>query len=257
MGDRIRELRKTLGLTQQEFSTRIHISQSALANYESGARQPLDAVIGAITREFNVSEDWLRTGSGKMFIPNKDDLIEAAAQRHHLDTFSTEFVRQFMELGYEERKTIRLFLQKVVAAAEAKGAGEVPADVIRPTPPRVLIYLGKIAAAGTAIDSFDMLLNGTMTVEDTEEAQRADYAIGVSGDSMAPMYEDGDVLLVEKAEDHELEVGEIGIFQHENTVYVKRLGVGCLESINAHYGPIAAPGGVRCLGRVIGKAVVR
>lgn len=67
MNERIRELRKALNLNQTEFGERIGTKQSTVAGYENGSRQPIDAVITAICREFDVNEEWLRTGSGPMF----------------------------------------------------------------------------------------------------------------------------------------------------------------------------------------------
>lgn len=64
MKDRIRLLRNKLGLNQTDFGKRIGIKQGSVAGYESGARTPLDAVITSICREFDVNEEWLRTGAG-------------------------------------------------------------------------------------------------------------------------------------------------------------------------------------------------
>lgn len=67
MNERIKELRKTLKLNQTDFGDRIGVKQATIAGYENGTRQPIDAVITAICREFGVNEDWLRHGSGEMF----------------------------------------------------------------------------------------------------------------------------------------------------------------------------------------------
>lgn len=69
MHERIKYLRKTLDLTQQEFSDRIGIKRGAVANYEVGRNDPTDSVVALICREFGVSEQWLRTGTGEMFPP--------------------------------------------------------------------------------------------------------------------------------------------------------------------------------------------
>ena len=61
-------MRKSLGLTQQEFADRLNIGRGTLANYEVGRNEPIDAVIALICREFDVNEYWLRTGEGNMFI---------------------------------------------------------------------------------------------------------------------------------------------------------------------------------------------
>lgn len=65
--ERIKMLRKSLGLSQTEFGEKIGVQRSTITNYELGRRVPLDAVIASICREFNVSETWLRTGEGEMF----------------------------------------------------------------------------------------------------------------------------------------------------------------------------------------------
>ena len=69
MDERIKELRKALGLTQQEFSDRIGVKRNTIAQYESGRNEPLDAVITLICRTYGVSEEWLRSGKGEMFKP--------------------------------------------------------------------------------------------------------------------------------------------------------------------------------------------
>lgn len=67
MEERIKELRKFLGLNQTEFGNRIGVRQSSIASYENGIRVPLDAVIISICREFHVNRVWLETGEGEMF----------------------------------------------------------------------------------------------------------------------------------------------------------------------------------------------
>lgn len=73
MAERIKLLRKALGLTQQEFSDTIKVKRSTLATYESGRNEPIDAVIALICREFDVNEKWLRFGTGEMFIEKTED----------------------------------------------------------------------------------------------------------------------------------------------------------------------------------------
>lgn len=67
MKERLRQLRKALDITQQEFADRIGIKRNSYANYETGRNTPIDAIILSICREFNVNEEWLRTGEGEIF----------------------------------------------------------------------------------------------------------------------------------------------------------------------------------------------
>ncbi len=82
MYERIKELRKALGLTQQKFADAIGVRQNTVAQYEMGRNPPNDTVITLICREFNVSEEWLRTGEGEMFQPKSrnEELFEFAAK---------------------------------------------------------------------------------------------------------------------------------------------------------------------------------
>lgn len=68
LNERLKKLRKTLDLTQQEFADKIGSKRNTIAKYETNTNAPSAAVISLICREFNVNEDWLRTGTGEMFI---------------------------------------------------------------------------------------------------------------------------------------------------------------------------------------------
>lgn len=81
MNERIKELRKIFALNQTEFGSKIGVKQTTVAGYENGIRTPVDAVILSICREFNVNEEWLRTGEGEMFIevPEEDEEMKYIA----------------------------------------------------------------------------------------------------------------------------------------------------------------------------------
>lgn len=63
---RTKELRKALGLTQQQFADRLHITRGAVSNWDLDITSPSDAAVSLICREFNVREAWLRDGDGEM-----------------------------------------------------------------------------------------------------------------------------------------------------------------------------------------------
>lgn len=66
VASRTKELRKALGLTQQQFADRLHITRGAVSNWDFGRSDPSDSAISLICREFNVREAWLRDGTGDM-----------------------------------------------------------------------------------------------------------------------------------------------------------------------------------------------
>ena len=69
MNERIKELRKVLGLSQDEFGRRLGLTRGAITNIELNKTEPKPLLIDLICREFDVSETWLRTGEGEMFVP--------------------------------------------------------------------------------------------------------------------------------------------------------------------------------------------
>lgn len=66
--ERLKKLRKSLDMTQQAFADKIGMKQNTIAQYEMGRTVPSDAIIFSICREFNVNEQWLRDGTGDMFV---------------------------------------------------------------------------------------------------------------------------------------------------------------------------------------------
>lgn len=78
MNSRIKLIRTSNDLTQQEFADRLGTPRSNIAGYERGARNPSDGAISAMCKEFDINEDWLRHGKGPMRKPvNRDQEIES------------------------------------------------------------------------------------------------------------------------------------------------------------------------------------
>lgn len=98
MNKRIKLLRKALELNQTDFGARIGVKQGTVAAYESGARVPLDSVVVSICREFGVSESWLRSGEGEMFLQlSREEEITKFCMSIIRDPDS-EFQRQFVSV---------------------------------------------------------------------------------------------------------------------------------------------------------------
>lgn len=116
MNERIKKLRKYLDLTQKEFGERIGIKGNTIANYELGRNEPIDAVISLICREFNVSEEWLRNGTGEMFKPSPSSALDALATEFNLDHSSYVAIEKFLKLSPELREGMIAYFRDVTAA---------------------------------------------------------------------------------------------------------------------------------------------
>lgn len=122
MNERIKELRKTLRFTQQEFADRLNIKRGSLANYEIGRNQPIDAIVSLICKEFNVNEVWLRTGEGEMFVqlPEEDevaayvsDLLEDDGE-NPLYLIIKEIMHTYNEVSPKSQEVLRDFSKKLL-----------------------------------------------------------------------------------------------------------------------------------------------
>lgn len=106
MKDRMKEIRKSIKKTQEEFAEFLGISKSNLASYEVGRRTPTDAVISLICQKCEVNEDWLRTGEGDMFIQmDRDEQIASFIGRIQSDageTFKKRFISMLSSLDESE-----------------------------------------------------------------------------------------------------------------------------------------------------------
>lgn len=74
--ERVKEIRKTLGLTLEKFGERIGVTRGSMSNIENGNRNLTEQMTKSICREFSVDNMWLTTGEGEMFIDTDDDFIE-------------------------------------------------------------------------------------------------------------------------------------------------------------------------------------
>lgn len=126
LNERIKKLRKELNLTQQEFADKISIKRGAVANYEIGRNIPTDSVVSLICREFNVSEDWLRSGTGEMFKPSPSSALDALAAEFNLDKASYIAIEKFLDLSPEMREGLISYFKEV---AEALNDGSMDDNV--------------------------------------------------------------------------------------------------------------------------------
>lgn len=117
MGERIKELRTNLGLTQEEFSSKIDLSRNFIAQVESGTKNPSDRTISDICRVYNVNEEWLRTGKGEMFIEkSKDEQIAemlADIQADGEDTFKHRLVSALSKLNKEDWESLEKLIDLI------------------------------------------------------------------------------------------------------------------------------------------------
>ncbi|WP_167955070.1 helix-turn-helix domain-containing protein [Anaerosporobacter faecicola] len=116
MNERIKHLRKTLDMTQQEFAERIGVKRNTIAQYEIGRNEPIDSIFSLICREFNVNPEWLRNGEGEMFIvlPEEDEYFAAATEiSNDNDTFAMNAIIEYWKLDRASKDAIKNYIMSL------------------------------------------------------------------------------------------------------------------------------------------------
>ena len=96
MNERIKELRKSLGLSQDEFGRRLGVTRGAITNIELNKLAPKPLMVDLICREFNVSKEWIQTGNGPMFNQMSRDEEIAAFMGEIMRDEKADFRRRFI-----------------------------------------------------------------------------------------------------------------------------------------------------------------
>lgn len=108
MKERMKLLRTELGYTQEEFAKRLGLARNSIANYEIGRREPTNAIIFSICREFGINEDWLRNGTEPMYLPAGDKLEGYLGQiSKGDDTFIKDLIEVYMELDETSKEALK------------------------------------------------------------------------------------------------------------------------------------------------------
>lgn len=113
IGYRIGVLIEALGIKKVRFAERINIDQSYVTQLTSGKRNPSDRTISDICREFNVREEWLRTGTGKMFLDFTEDEFAKAAAVLSNDAFVRSLIVEYWKLDDDSKKLFRDFIHRL------------------------------------------------------------------------------------------------------------------------------------------------
>jgi transcriptional regulator with XRE-family HTH domain len=116
MNERIRKIRKYFKLSQDEFGSKLGVTNAAISRIENGDRSVTDQLFISICREFNINENWLRTGDGEMFIefPEEDEYFRAATEiSKSNDELAMQVVIEYWKMDPEGKKLLKDFILNI------------------------------------------------------------------------------------------------------------------------------------------------
>lgn len=110
LNNRIKSIRKALGLSQKDFGKKIGISDTAVSKLENGERNPSEQTLKSICREFNVDYFWLTEGKGEMFTAIPETIVDELVSEYNLDEYGKYIIQTFLESSDEQREAVGNFL---------------------------------------------------------------------------------------------------------------------------------------------------
>ncbi|MBR1833481.1 MAG: helix-turn-helix transcriptional regulator [Ruminiclostridium sp.] len=269
---RVKELREEKGLNMRQTAISLGIPYTTYISYEKGEREPNSEMLISLADFFNCSIDYLLGRSeerideevlGKALSVDNDllakhgNLYEAQKAQAERDaglsieelfcqTVSRpeiEHITKYRTLdGYGKRavdEILKIEYERCSTHAEAEPTIKIKHSIYK-------------ASAGFGFDLEDRDEWDEIEIPDTPEANEADFAVTIYGNSMEPIYHDSDIVLV-KIQDR-VNIGETGIFIVNGQGFIKQYGGDRLISVNSDYEDIVFSEGdfIKCAGKVIG-----
>lgn len=239
----IKQLRQNKKLTMQEVAEKSGVSYSAYQKYEAGIRELGAKSLKKLADFYNVSTDYILGRPNAKVPKNPIDEIET------INEMEKNLIKEWLALDENSRRSFLEMLKKVSLKDEEKD---------EPTIEKAK-YLLKHLSCHKVSAGFGFNLNDDDNWQEAEvyevpEVHTADFAVEVDGDSMEPIYCDGDILLVKSTP--VIDRGDVGVFTLNSCGYVKKLGENQLISYNDKYDPInfsVEEDDIICWGKVIGK----
>lgn len=110
-GERVREIRKALGLTLEKFGDKLGVGKTAISKIEKGENALTDQMAKSICREFNVSYDYLTYGDGDMFDSLPQTILDELCQQYDLDDLDRKILDLYVSFPKELRDTIKNYIR--------------------------------------------------------------------------------------------------------------------------------------------------
>ena len=113
-GERVNEVRKSLGLTLEKFGERLGVTKTTISRIEKGVNNLTDQMAISICREYNVNYDYLMYGEGEMFDDLPQTIVDELCAQYDLNDFDKALVAMYVSLPAGSRERIKEYMKQLV-----------------------------------------------------------------------------------------------------------------------------------------------
>lgn len=237
--DNINKYKKITGFTNIDLANKTGVTISTLDKLTSGTNDnPKLSTLKVLADAFNCKLDDLIFGDNAKNSAQNEYTINnnLVIKYENLDSYGKKAVDNLVEIEYQR-------------CLESKTS--INCNYSEPTTQIKISEYKVSAGVGYHLDDGDCW--SYIEVTDTPEVRKADFGLQIKGDSMEPVYHDGDIVLVKESPC--VDKGEIGIYVLNNEGFIKKNGGDRLISLNSEYNDIVIKeyDDIRCVGKVIGR----
>ena len=115
IGHRLKTIRKALDLNQTAFGARINLSQTTIGQYEKETRPITERVISQLVAEYNINEEYLRHGTGEMFVSHRADLVTELAAKLQLTSREQQLLLAYSTFPVDKRENFLEFAHALLS----------------------------------------------------------------------------------------------------------------------------------------------
>lgn len=113
-GERVNEVRKSLGLTLEKFGEKLGVTKTTISRIEKGVNNLTDQMAISICREYNVNYDYLMYGEGEMFDDLPQTIVDELCVQYDLNDFDKALVEMYVSLPAGSRERIKEYMKQLV-----------------------------------------------------------------------------------------------------------------------------------------------
>lgn len=240
--NKLKEGRINKGFKQSDVTKFTGIKNTTLSNYENGVTEPDIDTFLQLCELYELDYASILAEAYGLNVQGTDFDIKPSEIEH---------IKKYRSLDAHGQETVSYILDKETIRVQQINNAYKDGHSVIEFPTYFMTYYHNLASAGTGEYIFEDLPTDTIEVPANELSEKADFVIGVNGDSMEPTFHDGEKVYVEKMQ--VLEIGDIGIFMINNQCFIKEVGEDGLISHNPKYDIISGDENIECIGKVIGK----
>lgn len=119
-GERVKEVRKSLKMTLEEFGNKVGVAKQTISRIENGINNLTDQMAKSICREYNVNYDWLVSGEGEMFSDLPQTVLDELCKQYDCDATDRSMIEEYLKLDAASRQILKNYIRNIFNSGKGR-----------------------------------------------------------------------------------------------------------------------------------------